>query len=314
MGALKNAEDRIIQLPSRLLVGRARGATLRLADQSVSGEHAVLVALESSWVLRDLGSANGTFIDGRRVEPGLGNRLHLGSELRFGLSPEVYRLVDAAPPQPFAQRLADGAEVSASSGVLALPSPDAPVLQLMQLAVGWVCSGENGDHSIADGEVVEIAAQAWRVFLPGNEEETRRPRAAAHVRQLALTFRVSADEETVMIELRLPHAQVLLESRAHNYLLLDLARRRLADRHLPAAEQGWIERTTLAERLHVDPEHLNVQLFRIRKMFSEVAVADAGNLLECRRRPGQIRIGITDLKVLSPPSVSARALTQAAPH
>jgi len=286
-----------MNLPSRLLIGRACGATLRLADSSVSGEHAVLVWLRTGWTLRDLGSVNGTFVSGERLEPGTGRKLDRGQELQFGLSPLVYRLIEAAPPRPFARRLDDGSEVVGTSDVLALPSTSCPTLQIMPMGCGWVCSGEAGDHPLGDSEVVLISGREWRVFLPGSEEETRRPRTSARVLQLGLTFRVSADEETVLIELRLPSASVVLDSRAHNYLLLDLARRRLADDHLPVAERGWIERTALAHRLHVDPEHLNVQLFRIRRTFAEAGVIDAGNLLECRRRPGQVRIGIADLRI-----------------
>jgi len=297
MGALLAAHGQVVNLPSRLLVGRAHVATLRIGDASVSGEHAVLVSLGSSWTLRDLGSVNGTFVNGQQLEPGPGRKLCIGDELQFALWPESFRVIDTAPPQPFAKRLSDGLELTASSDVLGLPSPACPLLQIMPMGLGWLCSGEAGDHPIGDGEVLHVQDQAWRVFLPCTEEETHRPQDSLRVRQVSLTFRVSADEETVLIELLQSQSRMLVESRAHNYLLLDLARRRLADTHLPSAERGWIERTALAQRLHLDPEHLNVQLFRVRRAFAEAGVIDAGNLLECRRRPGQVRIGIADLRI-----------------
>jgi pSer/pThr/pTyr-binding forkhead associated (FHA) protein len=280
-----------------LLIGRGGAAGLRLEDNSVSSEHAVLVSRGSSWSVRDLGSSNGTFVAGERLSPGVFRELRLGDELRLGLSARTLQLVDDAAPQPFARRMRDGVEVAATANVLALPTAAQPTLQVMPMGAGWLCSDESGDQPIADGDVIRAHGDEWRVFLPGAEEETLRPENAVRVQQLDLTFLVSADEETVLIEMRTPHAATRLESRVHNYLLLHLARQRLKDTSLSLAERGWVERGALARALLMDPEHLNVQLFRIRRSFAEAGVVDAGNLLECRRRPGQIRIGVGSLRI-----------------
>jgi hypothetical protein len=297
MGMLCDVRGRAINLPSRLLVGRGYAAGLRLEDNSVSSEHAVLIARNTSWAARDLGSSNGTFVNGERLDPGAPRTLRLGDELRFGLLPQPFRLVDITPPAPFARRLRDGLEVSAIASVLALPTAGEPTLQIMRMGAGWLCSDDSGDHAISDGDAVSVHGDEWRLFLPGVEEETHRPQNAIRVQQLGLTFRVSTDEETVMIEVCTPHGTRLLESRVHNYLLLQLARQRLSDARLAPSEQGWVERGALAKAHRLDPEHLNVLLFRIRRTFAEAGVMDAGNLLECRRRPGQIRIGVGDLKI-----------------
>ena len=297
MGALLDSTGRTIQLPSRLLIGRGGAAGLRLEDNSVSGEHAVLVSRGSSWFLRDLGSSNGTFVAGERLSPGAFRKLSLGDELQLGLSARTFRLVDDAAPQPFARRLRDGVEVLATANVLGLPTVTQPTLQIMPMGAGWLCSGDSGDQPIADGDVIRAHGDEWRLFLPGAEEETLRPENAVRVQQLDLTFLVSADEETVLIEMRTPRAATRLESRVHNYLLLHLARQRLKDVSLPLAERGWVERSALAQALLMDPEHLNVQLFRVRRSFAEAGVLDAGNLLECRRRPGEIRIGVGSLRI-----------------
>jgi S1-C subfamily serine protease len=72
---------------SQLTVGRHPGAGLQLdplLDLSVSGLHAEL-SLDGSgeWVLRDLGSRNGTFVNGARV--GGTVRLTSGDQIRLGL-------------------------------------------------------------------------------------------------------------------------------------------------------------------------------------------------------------------------------------
>ncbi|MET9291492.1 DUF1707 and FHA domain-containing protein [Streptomyces sp. NPDC003077] len=53
--------------PVPLLIGRAPGAGLRLNHETVSRLHAELRATDDGWVLRDLGSTNGTCLNGRRV-------------------------------------------------------------------------------------------------------------------------------------------------------------------------------------------------------------------------------------------------------
>ncbi|RKN04101.1 DUF1707 and FHA domain-containing protein [Streptomyces radicis] len=50
-----------------LAIGRAAGCGLRLSDGSVSRHHAELYGVGTGWLLRDLGSANGTWVNGRRV-------------------------------------------------------------------------------------------------------------------------------------------------------------------------------------------------------------------------------------------------------
>jgi hypothetical protein len=64
-----------------VLIGRARGCDLVLADDSVSRRHAMVVREGDRIILTDLGSTNGTFVNGRRitqVEVQPGDRLRLG--------------------------------------------------------------------------------------------------------------------------------------------------------------------------------------------------------------------------------------------
>lgn len=55
---------------SPYVVGRRSGASLKLQFRTVSGSHAELWIEEEKLQLRDLGSTNGTYINGERVEPG----------------------------------------------------------------------------------------------------------------------------------------------------------------------------------------------------------------------------------------------------
>ena len=67
-----------------IVVGRSRDCDLVLRDPTVSGRHARLVWKNGKILVEDLGSANGTFVDGKRIERQL---VRPGDELRFGRAP-----------------------------------------------------------------------------------------------------------------------------------------------------------------------------------------------------------------------------------
>ncbi|MGC4941578.1 FHA domain-containing protein [Kribbella sp. DT2] len=48
-------------------IGRGPGATLRIADASVSRRHAELRRVGEGWMIRDLNSMNGTHLNGSRI-------------------------------------------------------------------------------------------------------------------------------------------------------------------------------------------------------------------------------------------------------
>ncbi len=83
--------------PHPLSIGRAPGSVLRLSDITVSRFHAQLSASGSGWSLRDLGSSNGTWVNGRRVTGK--SPVHPGDQVRFGQT--AFRLTAPyAPHQP----------------------------------------------------------------------------------------------------------------------------------------------------------------------------------------------------------------------
>ena len=89
-------KGRRFELPDQpALVGRESRA-LPLSDNTVSRRHAELVPGDDGWVLRDLGSSNGTYINGLRVtnryQLKLGDQIRVGRTLMvFGSQPGVSR-------------------------------------------------------------------------------------------------------------------------------------------------------------------------------------------------------------------------------
>lgn len=65
-----------------LLMGRAQDADLVLVDDYASGRHARLFPQGTRWFLEDLGSTNGTFVDGNQVSRAL--PVSPGDSIRIG--------------------------------------------------------------------------------------------------------------------------------------------------------------------------------------------------------------------------------------
>jgi pSer/pThr/pTyr-binding forkhead associated (FHA) protein len=65
----------------RVTAGRSGDSDVFLDDITVSRRHAELFRSEPGWVLRDVGSLNGTYVNGHRVDEAL---LANGDELQIG--------------------------------------------------------------------------------------------------------------------------------------------------------------------------------------------------------------------------------------
>jgi transcriptional regulator with GAF, ATPase, and Fis domain len=76
-------------------IGTAEGCELRLSDPAVSGMHAVLSRTPLGLVLRDLGSTNGIFVDGRRVVS-----VYITEPTRVGLGASEVRVVPLERESP----------------------------------------------------------------------------------------------------------------------------------------------------------------------------------------------------------------------
>ncbi len=74
-------EARRLVFEQQAVVGRDADCDVPLESRSVSRRHALLEKTENGWSLRDLGSANGTFLGGARITE---VSLPPGAALRFG--------------------------------------------------------------------------------------------------------------------------------------------------------------------------------------------------------------------------------------
>lgn len=79
---------------SNVVIGRSSGVDRQLADKTVSRRHCRLGRRGSHWLLTDLGSRHGTFLNGIRLEPEQPAPLNDGDLVRVG--PWTLRVIDDA--------------------------------------------------------------------------------------------------------------------------------------------------------------------------------------------------------------------------
>ena len=105
-------------------LGRSPENSIRLADTSVSGRHAQLVLVAENCYLKDLGSTNGTIVNGQPITE---TQLRAGDRIRFGKVDAVFeseRVPAAAQPLPRLETVeARPAELSARPADFANASP-----------------------------------------------------------------------------------------------------------------------------------------------------------------------------------------------
>ncbi len=91
------SEERVLLASPPLLLGRGEECLLVLADPGVSRQHArIQFATTQGFVLTDLGSKNGTFLDGIRVMEGASLPLRQEGELGIGQHVRIQFLLDDA--------------------------------------------------------------------------------------------------------------------------------------------------------------------------------------------------------------------------
>ncbi|MEX1364758.1 MAG: FHA domain-containing protein [Nannocystaceae bacterium] len=288
-------------LAAHHVVGRAPACELRVSKPQVSSLHAELKWDGARWLVQDLGSRNGTFIDGARLSPGERTEVRRGCQLAFGDADDHYRMVEDEPPRLMAIAT-DGTCTVADSSLMSLPSSEEPELTIFEGTDGaWVLETAQGRRTAVDRETVTVDDRSWSIYLPTAADRTRDAESQPMtLRTIGLELLVSRDQEYVEVRITNERGSIGLEPRAHAQLLLALARARLEDRgdpQLGESEHGWVHREQLAKDLAVDLSLLNLWVHRARQQLVKAGVRDAGEVIE--RRPGtlQLRIGIPRLSV-----------------
>lgn len=279
------------------LLGRDDACDLVLSDSRVSQHHARVMVEDEVWHFEDLGSRNGSSINGRPIAAGGTAALSVGDVLVLGNPAETWEVHRLGAP-PLLARSATGATVTGGD-YLGLPTADDPVATVYQRSTGrWVIEMPDGVRSVSHREQVVVGGTAWRLFLPGTtlrtQEDQERPLGIAEIR---LDFTVSSDEEDVNIVVEHGERRIPLKARSHHYMLLTLARARLRDDVAPA-EQGWVYQEDLCRMLGLEASVVYLQIHRARRQLEAAGIVRAFDLVERRTGSGQLRIGVSALSVV----------------
>ncbi len=291
-----------VVLPSHVTVGRDPRCTLCIGDHQVSQHHCSLHWTGTYWELRDLNSANGTWVNGKRcgAEPVI---LGQGDELAFWKDGTIWELVSAEPPVAMAFRMDGGGVRIAENGFLALPDGDNPDVVVWQdERASWVGERDGAPLLPRDGEIVVTHGAFWQLALPFPHITTLRPDGRSlSVENIGLRFHVSRNEEFVQVEITGVDSPPEIRPRACLYVLLLLARIRLEDIAAGYAESecGWVGSERLADLLKYDAGRVNVDIYRVRDYFGSLGVKNAHGLIERRSVVRELRIGVQNIEVCS---------------
>lgn len=160
--------NKVYPVRGKIIVGRVAGVQVVIEDDSVSRRHAEIEKTAAGVVLRDLGSANGTMLNGNPVTPNEEFALNTGDVVQFGVIEMIFDAGDAevmnAPTRRGGGARAGGAAGGAGGGggiaaILADPKKKKIVFGaaggVLLLLVGVaVIGGGKGDDS-GGGDVVD---------------------------------------------------------------------------------------------------------------------------------------------------------------
>src|SRR5882724_1337689 len=137
-------------------VGREMGLEVVIDNVAVSRHQAEIRLQDKQWFVRDLGSGNGTLLNGRRLS-GMAP-LKRGDEISFGKFSVFFDHVPTEPaPQPYASRAG-----YAEPGRTLVMRPEelaklrATIVEKRRAHVRWQAGGEDGTFELRDGDEIAI--------------------------------------------------------------------------------------------------------------------------------------------------------------
>ncbi len=304
MGELgEQGGGRVCVLEAHHLIGRSNRCALQLAEPSVSGEHASLRWTGACWVVKDLGSRNGTFLNGEPLKPGAASDVPKGARLGFGRERPIWTMTDDTAPEVMVVPATGGRALFQRDGMIAIPSAERLVAVVYQDKDSqWVLEQNGAIDTIQEKVPFSADERLWRLcntslLQPtsvGGEERER-----MSLNDVRLRFCVSRNEEHVQLIAHWRERPIDFGARAYHYSLLTLARMRLREQDAGSAtvSAGWMDQDELLDLLRVGPEKLTLDIFRARRQFSAAGFVPATGIVERRPATKQLRIGVGDISV-----------------
>lgn len=289
-------------------MGRAPSlqCAVAISEKYVSNVHAELRWLGHAWELKDLGSLNGTYLDGRRLTAKVAHRLGRGAQIAFGKLEQQWEMVDDSAPMSMAVPVEGGAPVVIDDEeMIALPSKEDPQATIYKTNDGqWIL--ERPDElpmTVSHGKTFAAVGRVWRFCNPETMAGTTLVTddlkdLGPYVRNLRLEFSVSRNQEYVHLRVQCGDGEYDLGARQHHFLLLTLARHWLkeGEEGEPEISRGWLDQEDVAHDPSLATTRLNLAVHRIRGQFANIGVIDFGSIIQRRLR--ELRIGTGQILIV----------------
>lgn len=294
------------------IFGRStRTANTIIAQPEISRIHAVIGWDQGQWIIVDYGR-NGTWLNEKKLVKDRPYVLKLDDVIHFGaLRCNEYRIVSVSPPQDIL------VAVDSSSGVQPdiipldiynlLPVGDNPELALFLAYPGAEWFLESLDEMtsmpviLAESDLISFAGKRWQLRLNRGEALTRELiSCSVGLDNIEFVFHISADEEHTTLIVNIDNDSINLSARTHHYLTANLARFKYKsyEEGIHESEQGWVYTEDLAKALGLTETHINIQIHRARKQFSNATNGQVNPEEFIQRRGGKVRLGATKFKVV----------------
>lgn len=215
-----SSEETPLSQTKVITVGRQLGAYLLIDHSSISRRHAEISYVNGQYVLRDMGSSNGTFVNEARLESGSVHILKPNELLRFGHVPYV-----------FLARTIGGQAAQASVNA---PSPGATTLH--QMVTGFYDPASAGQALSPQGQPILNADGS--LLLPGATSAIPAP-VVASFKESPVLIMVGHDKPQVFL---LKHRKRLTLGRdkANEIVLAEVAASRLHAEVFPGPDGLYI--------------------------------------------------------------------------
>jgi adenylate cyclase len=156
------AGDQRFDLPPgrSVIVGRGVGSDIAVYDPTISRRHAELIASDDAVTVKDLGSSNGTYVNGRRITSA---RLSANDAITFGKVGFQLEAVPAAPERPSPPAVAGANTIVREVAAAGPPPDDASARKLsLLLSVAQKLSGEFNLDRLLD-TIAAVSFELMRV-------------------------------------------------------------------------------------------------------------------------------------------------------
>jgi len=282
------------------ILGRQHDSTVCLLGRAVSRHHARITHQNNEWVVEDLDSSNGTFLNGQRLTPNTPAPLTERDSLQIG--PYVFALRRPAEPHPASEpNLVIRETVSAVTLHHGLLGPDASTKLQVILDISYDLARAADTAELLDkllDKLLELFPQADRalaILCEGNElalrsQKTRRPRSdevpfSRTIVRRALKEGVGLISDDVKKDDRFTSSQTLHGIELHSLMcvpMIDAAGRRLGVLQVDRLGKGFgfkgddlrlLTAIALQVAVVLDNAALHADRLRQQRLHQELALA-----------------------------------------